>query len=63
MNTGDLITFDAKKNFTFLKVLGGGTGDTLLFKDESNCRNPHRSTEDVDEWDERQEENYCGLMP
>ena len=36
MNTGDIITFDAKKNFTFLKVLGdGGTGDTLLFKDET----------------------------
>ena len=30
---------------------------------ESNCRNPNRSTEDVDEWDERQEQNYCGLMP
>ena len=29
---------------------------------ESNCRNPNRSTEDVDEWDERQEQNYCGLM-
>ena len=36
MNTGDVITFDAKKNFTFVKVLGGGgTGDTLLFKDET----------------------------
>lgn len=36
MNTGDIITFDAKKNFTFIKVLGGGgTGDTLLFKDET----------------------------
>ncbi len=36
MNTGDIITFDAKKNFTFVKVLGGGgTGDTLLFKDET----------------------------
>ena len=36
MNTGDIITFNAKKNFTFLKVLGGGgTGDTLLFKDET----------------------------
>lgn len=29
---------------------------------ESNCRNPNRSTEDVDEWGERQEQNYCGLM-
>ena len=29
---------------------------------ESNCRNPNRSTEDVDEWDERQEQNYYGLM-
>ena len=29
---------------------------------ENNCRNPNRSTEDVDEWDERQEQNYCGLM-
>ena len=25
---------------------------------ESNCRNPNRSVEDVDEWDERQEQNY-----
>ena len=30
---------------------------------ESNCRNQNRSTEDVDEWDERQEQNYYGLMP
>ena len=29
---------------------------------ESNCRNPNRSTEDVDGWDEQQEQNYCGLM-
>ena len=29
---------------------------------ESNCRNPNRSVEDVDEWDEQQERNYCGLM-
>ena len=29
---------------------------------ESNCRNQNRSTEDVDEWDERQEQNYYGLM-
>ena len=36
MNTGDIITFDAKKNFTFMKTLGtGGTGDTHLFKDET----------------------------
>ncbi len=36
MNTGDVITFDAKKNFTFVKLLGsGGTGDTRLFKDET----------------------------
>lgn len=36
MNTGDVITFDAKKNFTFVKTLGtGGTGDTHLFKDET----------------------------
>ena len=28
----------------------------------SNCRNPNRSTEDVDGWDEQQEHNYCGLM-
>lgn len=36
MNTGDIITFDAKKNFTFIKMLGGGgTGDTHLFKDET----------------------------
>ena len=30
---------------------------------ESNCRNPNRSTEDVDGWKEQQEQNYCGLMP
>ena len=36
MNSGDIITFDAKKNFTFVKMLGGGgTGDTHLFKDET----------------------------
>lgn len=36
MKAGDIITFDAKKNFTFVRVLGGGgTGDTLLFKDET----------------------------
>ncbi|MCI8332148.1 MAG: protein kinase family protein [Clostridiales bacterium] len=36
MNSGDVITFDAKKNFTFIKALGaGGTGDTHLFKDET----------------------------
>lgn len=36
MNAGDIITFDVKKNFTFVKPLGGGgTGDTLLFKDET----------------------------
>ena len=36
MNSGDIITFDAKKNFTFIKKLGGGgTGDTHLFKDET----------------------------
>ena len=29
---------------------------------ESNFRNPNRSTEDVDGWDEQQEQNYCGLM-
>lgn len=37
MNAGDVITFDAKKNFTFVKTLGaGGTGDTHLFKDETS---------------------------
>lgn len=36
MNTGDIITFDVKKNFTFIRPLGGGgTGDTYLFKDET----------------------------
>ncbi len=36
MNAGDIITFDAKKNFTFVKWLGdGGTGDTRLFRDET----------------------------
>lgn len=29
---------------------------------ESNCRNPNRSTEDVDEWNEQQKQSYCGLM-
>ena len=29
---------------------------------ESNCRNPNRSTEGVDGWDERLKQNYCGLM-
>ena len=36
MNVGDVITFDTKKNFTYIKPLGcGGTGDTHLFKDET----------------------------
>lgn len=36
MNTGDVITFDAKKNFTYISTLGsGGTGDTHLFRDET----------------------------
>ena len=36
MNSGDIITFDAKKNFTYIKPLGdGGTGDTHLFRDET----------------------------
>lgn len=36
MNSGDIVVFDAKKNFTFIKKLGGGgTGDTHLFKDET----------------------------
>lgn len=36
MNNGEIITFDTKKNFTFVKPLGdGGTGDTYLFKDET----------------------------
>lgn len=36
MNIGDIITFDAKKNFTYIRTLGrGGTGDTHLFKDET----------------------------
>lgn len=29
---------------------------------ESNCRNPNRSTEDLDEWDEQPKQNYYGLM-
>lgn len=33
MNAGDVITFEAKKNFTYIKTQGvGGTGDTHLFK-------------------------------
>lgn len=36
MNSGDIITFDAKKNFTYIRPLGsGGTGDTHLFRDET----------------------------
>ena len=36
MNSGDIVVFDAKKNLTFIKKLGGGgTGDTHLFKDET----------------------------
>ena len=36
MKAGEVITFDAKKNFTFIKKLGGGgTGDTHLFKDDT----------------------------
>ncbi len=36
MNGGDVIKFDAKKQFTYVKNLGsGGTGDTHLFKDET----------------------------
>ena len=36
MNNGEVITFDTKKNFTYVKPLGdGGTGDTYLFKDET----------------------------
>ena len=36
MNSGDIITFDVKKNFTYIKPLGnGGTGDTFLFRDET----------------------------
>lgn len=36
MKNGDVITFDAKKNMTYVKPLGsGGTGDTYLFKDET----------------------------
>ena len=36
MNKGDLIVFDSKKNFKYIKSLGaGGTGDTHLFLDET----------------------------
>ena len=36
MHVGDVISFDVKKNFTFVKTLGsGGTGETHLFKDET----------------------------
>lgn len=36
MNSGDVITFDVKKNFTYIRPLGGGgTGDTYLFKDNT----------------------------
>lgn len=33
---GDIVKFDIKKNFTYIKPLGnGGTGDTHLFQDET----------------------------
>lgn len=36
MKSGDVITFDVAKNFTYIDYLGdGGTGDTYLFKDET----------------------------
>lgn len=36
MKSGDVITFDVAKNFTYVEHLGdGGTGDTHLFKDET----------------------------
>ena len=36
MNNGDIITFNTKKNLTYIKPLGaGGTGDTHLFLDET----------------------------
>lgn len=36
MKSGDVITFDVTKNFTYVDHLGdGGTGDTHLFKDET----------------------------
>lgn len=36
MNSDDIITFDAKKNFKYVRPLGdGGTGETYLFKDET----------------------------
>lgn len=36
MNNGDVITFNSKKAFTYIKPLGsGGTGDTHLFLDET----------------------------
>lgn len=36
--------------------------ETVESLKENNCRNPNRSTEDVDELDERQGQNYCELM-
>lgn len=36
MKSGDLIEFNQSKHFKFLRLLGqGGTGDTVLFKDET----------------------------
>lgn len=36
MTAGDIVTFDTKKSFTFIRSLGaGGTGDTHLFRDET----------------------------
>ena len=36
MRAGEIVNFDAKKNFTYIRPLGkGGTGDTYLFRDET----------------------------
>ena len=36
LTAGQIIEFDRKKHFQFVKPLGnGGTGDTHLFKDET----------------------------
>lgn len=36
MKSGDVVTFETNKNFTYIKPLGdGGTGETYLFKDET----------------------------
>lgn len=47
--------------YTF-DIVRHGMFETVESLNESNCRNPNQNTEDVDEWNEQQKQNYCGLM-